>query len=129
MASDLSERGIGFQAFGFAVVGFSSVALLHIFSDSNFWLYKVFQIAVTQLHWAFLVPLAALFDWGRKMFETRQAIRDAALQSRIQTGVNQVLDERIGQALKGERKRIRESVEKSDLPEPVKQQILKNLEK
>ena len=120
MATDLSERGIGFQASGFAVVGFASVALLQVFSDSNHWLYKGFQTAVTQLHWAFLVPLAALFDWGRKMFETRQAIRDAALQNRIATEVKQALEK--------ERQRIREDLAKSDLPADVQQQVLKKLQ-
>ena len=120
MASDLSERGIGFQAWGFAVVGFSSVALLQYYSGSEFWLYKSFQTAVTQLHWAFLVPLAALFDWGRTMFETRKAIRDAAVQRRIEVAV----DERVEEVLKSERERIRENLKKSNLTEDEQKKIL-----
>ena len=122
LASDLSERGVGFQALGFAVVGLSSVVLLQVFSGSTFWLYKGFQTAVTQLHWAFLVPLAALFDWGRKMFETRQAIREAAFRSRIEAA----LDERIKQALENERQRIRENLRKSNLPKDVQDEILQD---
>ncbi|MCY3844089.1 MAG: hypothetical protein OXH69_11165 [Acidobacteria bacterium] len=124
LASDLSDRGIGFQALGFAIVGFSSVALLQFYSGSDFWLYKSFQTAVTQLHWAFLVPLAALFDWGRKMFETSQAIREKVFQRRVETA----LDKRVEQALKSERKRIRENLDKSELPDDVKQKLLQNLE-
>ena len=32
---------------------------------------------MTQLYWAFLVPLAALIDWGRIMFAKGKAIREA----------------------------------------------------
>ena len=119
LASELSERGIGFQAWGFAVVGFSSVVVLQFYSGSDSWLYKSFQTAVTQLHWAFLVPLAALFDWGRTMFETRKAIREAAIKSQIEEAVEKVLE--------SERQRIRERLAKSDLPRDVQEQVLQEL--
>lgn len=119
LPNDFSERGIGFQAFGFAVVGLSSVALLQIGSGSDCWLYKSFQAAVTQLHWAFLVPLAALFDWGRTMFETRKAIREAALQRQIEKAV----DKKVKEALENERKRIRQHLENCNLPEDVEKKI------
>ena len=54
------------------------------------------------------------------MFETRQAIRDAALQSRIETAVKQALEK--------ERQRIREGLAKSDLPAHVQQQVLEKLQ-
>ena len=95
---DSSERGIGFQAVGFAVVGCVSVAILQFGSESDFWAYQSFQTAATRLYWAFVVPLAALFDWGRKMFETREAIRRAAVERAIEKAVEK--------ALKNERKRI-----------------------
>lgn len=47
---------------------------------------------------AFVVPLAALFDWGRKMFETRREIREAARAKAIQKAVKKAVDK--------ERKRI-----------------------
>ena len=50
------------------------------------------------MYWAFVVPLAALFDWGRKMFETREAIRKAAVEKAIQKAVEK--------AVKNEHKRI-----------------------
>ena len=130
LASDSSERGIGFQAFGFAVVGFSSVALLQLCSGSDFRLYKSFRTAVTQLHWAFLVPLAARFDWGRTMFETRKAIREAAFKSRVEAAldqrVEQALNQRVEQALENERQRIRENLKRSNLPEDVQERILQD---
>lgn len=91
-----SERGIGFQAAGFAVVGCASVAILQTGSES--WAYQSFETAATRLYWAFVVPLAALFDWGRKMFETREAIRKAAVEKAIQKAVEK--------AVKNEHKRI-----------------------
>lgn len=103
-----SERGIGFQAVGFAVVGCASVAILQTGSES--WAYQSFETAVTRLYWAFVVPLAALFDWGRKMFETREAIRKAAVEKAIQKGVKKELKKElkkeIDKALEDERRRI-----------------------
>lgn len=96
--NDSSERGIGFQAVGFAVVGCVSVAILQFGSESDSWVYQSFQTAATRLYWAFVVPLAALYDWGRKMFETREAIRRAAVERAIEKAVEK--------ALKNERKRI-----------------------
>ena len=124
MPNDLSERGIGFQALGFAVVGFSSVTLLHLCSRSDFWLYKSFQTAVTQLHWAFLVPLAALFDKGRTMFETRKAIREAAFQKRVETA----LEKKVQEAVENERQRILKYIEGSDLPKEVQANVQKALQ-
>ena len=99
------------------------MALLQICSGSDFWLYKSFQAAVTQLHWAFLVPLAALFDWGRTMFETRKAIREAAFQRRVRKALKKELDEKVKEALENERKRIRQHLENCNLPEDVEKKI------
>lgn len=76
----LSDRGIGWQAAGFTLVALASVAILELFAGSDYWLYEAFRIAVVQLYWALVVPLGALFDWGRKMFETGKAIREAKLK-------------------------------------------------
>ncbi len=73
----LSDRGVGVQATGFAVLGCVSVAALQLFSGSDHLLYQWFEMAVTRLYWAFVVPLAALFDWGRIMFARGKAIREA----------------------------------------------------
>ena len=110
-------RGIGFQAFGFAGVGCAGVVVLQIFSGGDCWLYDNFETAVVRLYWAFVVPLAALFDWGRKMFETRQEIREAAVARAIQKAVRK--------AIQKERKRILASLEQyQDLPhEELKQKI------
>ena len=76
----LGDRGIGWQAAGFALVALASVVILEVYSGSRFWLYEVFRTAVVQMYWAMVVPLGALFDWGRKMFETGKAIREAKLR-------------------------------------------------
>ena len=76
----LGDRGIGWQAAGFALVALVSVVALELFSGSRFWLYEAFRTAVVQMYWALVVPLGALFDWGRRMFETGKAIREAKLR-------------------------------------------------
>ena len=76
----LSDRGIGWQAAGFTLVALVSVTILELFAGSDFWLFEAFRTAVVQLYWALVVPLGALFDWGRKMFETGKAIREAKLK-------------------------------------------------
>ena len=73
----LVDRGIGFQAAGFALVWFVSTTILELFDGSNLWLYQWFERATVDIYWASLVPLAALFDWMRKMFERGKAIREA----------------------------------------------------
>ncbi|MCY4654536.1 MAG: hypothetical protein OXC95_15390 [Dehalococcoidia bacterium] len=76
----LADRGIGWQAAGFTIIVLASVVTLELFSGSDFWLYKAFRTAVVQMYWALVVPLGALFDWGRRMFETGKAIREAKLR-------------------------------------------------
>ena len=73
----LVDRGIGFQAAGFTLVFLASTTILELFEGSNFWLYQWFERATTDTYWSVLLPLAALFDWMRKMFERGKAIREA----------------------------------------------------
>ena len=54
------------------------------------------------MYWAFVVPLAALFDWGRRMFETRQEIRKAAFEKAVKKAVEKALED--------ERRRLRERI-------------------
>ena len=73
----LGDRGIGVQAAGFLVVGCVCLTALQVWDGSNHWAYLWFEAASTRLYWAFIVPLAATFDWGRKMFEKGKAVREA----------------------------------------------------
>ena len=77
MPEVLADRGIGWQAAGFTITGIACLMILKLFEGSDFWLYQWFQKATVDLYWSFIVPLAALFDWGRKMFERGKAIREA----------------------------------------------------
>ncbi len=77
LSEGLTDRGIGVQATGFIIVGCASLAVLQLGSDSEHFAYLWFETAATKLYWAFVVPLAATFDWGRKMFEKGKAIREA----------------------------------------------------
>ena len=69
------------------MVGCASVAILQLWSESGSWAYQSFETAVSRLYWAFVVPLAAVFDWGRRMFETRQEIRKAAVEKAIKKAI------------------------------------------
>ena len=85
----LSDRGIGVQAAGFAITGCISIAILHLYSGSDHVLYQWFETAVKDIYWAYLFPLAALLDWGRKMFARGKAIREAKKAEIRQAGVEE----------------------------------------
>ena len=73
----LINRGVGWQAAGFTITGIACLLILKSFEGSDFWLYQWFEKATVDLYWSFIVPLAFLFDWVRKMFESAKAIREA----------------------------------------------------
>ena len=73
----LVNRGVGWQAAGFTLTGIACLLILKSFEGSDFWLYQWFEKATVDLYWSFIVPLAFLFDWVRKMFESAKAIREA----------------------------------------------------
>ena len=133
----LSDRGIAVQAWGFGIVGGVSVAVLRLFSDSDHVLYQWFEVAVTQLYWAFVMPLAALFDWGRNMFAKGKAIREAkkaeilakatqeglergmeqGLERGMERGMEQGLERGIQQTVKRSNANLRALAEKYGIPE------------
>ena len=121
----LSDRGVGVQATGFAVIGCLSIAILHIFSGSEHLLYLWFEMATTRLYWAFVVPLAALFDWGRTMFAKGKAIREAkkreilakVTQQGIEQGIEQGVNQGIKQGIKQERAKMRAWAKERGIPE------------
>ena len=82
-APAMRDRGLTFQAVGFAIVGCAGTIIYHTFAGSEHLAYQLFAIAVTKFYWAFAVTLAAIFDGVRKMFETVQEIRRAARQKVI----------------------------------------------
>ena len=73
----LVNRGVGWQAAGFTLTGIACLLILKSFEGGDFWLYQWFEKATVDLYWSFIVPLAFLFDWVRKMFESAKAIREA----------------------------------------------------
>jgi hypothetical protein len=73
----LTDRGIGWQAAGFTLTGILCLVILKTYDGSDYWLYQWFETATVDLYWSFLLPLAALFDGGRKLFERGKAIREA----------------------------------------------------
>ena len=96
----LVSRGVGWQAAGFTLTGVACVAVLKLLEGSDYWLYQWFEKATVDLYWAFIIPLAALFDWGRKMFESAKAIREAKKARMVQD------------ALRKEHKRIKKELER-----------------
>ena len=95
----LADRGVGWQAAGFTLTGLASLAVLKAFDGSEYWLYQWFETAAVDLYWAFVLPLAVLFDGGRKLFEKVKAIRDAQ-QARM-----------VKRAREKEQRRIRKELE------------------
>ena len=95
IASTLEERGIAWQAVGFALIGIVSVPLLWIYSEADHWTIGFYRIAVTQLNWAFAIAIAVTIERLRKMFETKTEIRRAARQKAI----NEAKDEGEREAL------------------------------
>ena len=71
------NRGVGWQAAGFALTGIACLVILKWFEGSDSWLYQWFETVTVDLYWATIVPLAFLFDGVRKMFESAKAIREA----------------------------------------------------
>ena len=108
LTDGLGDRGIGVQAAGFAIVGCVCLLVLQLWSASDHFLYPWFETTVTKLYWAFVVPLAATFDWGRKMFERGKAIREAKKAEILA----KVAAEARQKALQGERKRIKAEMER-----------------
>ena len=98
LPSELSERGIWWQVGGFTLTGCLCVAILAEFAGSEARAYLYFEIAVTKVYWAFVIPLAGLFDGVRKLFEKRSAIRAKIRQQGVEQGRRQ------------ERRRIRETL-------------------
>ena len=82
-SGQISDRGIWWQIIGFTVVGGGCLAILEVFTGSEFWAYQWFETAATRLYWAFVIPLAGLFDEARKMFETKMEIRRAAREKAL----------------------------------------------
>jgi hypothetical protein len=98
MPEGLADRGIGWQATGFTLTGIACLVILKSYDGSNFWLYQWFETATVDLYWSFVVPLAALFDGGRKLFEKGKAIREAQ-KARMVQKARQEEQKRIQKAL------------------------------
>ena len=86
LPSELIDRGIHWQVGGFTLVAIASAAILAEFSGSELRAYIYFEIAVTRLYWALVIPLAGLFDGARKMFEKMSDIRAKRRQRWIDEG-------------------------------------------
>ena len=83
--STLEERGIVWQASGFAIIGAISVTLISIsvYSELDHWSVYAYRLAVTQMSWAFALAIATTIERIRKMFETRTEIRRQAREKAI----------------------------------------------
>ena len=62
LPNELVDRGIYWQFGGFTLVALGSTAVLAEFAGSDSRAFLYFEIAVTKLYWAFVIPLAGLFD-------------------------------------------------------------------
>ena len=114
LPSELSERGIWWQVGGFTLTGCLCVAILAEFAGSEARAYLYFEIAVTKVYWAFVIPLAGLFDGVRKLFEKRSAIRAKIRQQGVEEGLRQGrqqgVEQGVEQGRRQERRRISETL-------------------
>ena len=100
ITSSLKERGVVWQAIGFAVVGTASVAALSVYSDSQHWIVTTYRLAATELNWAYVAIIALAIEGARKLFEKATEIRrryseeaDAkAMEKGKQEGEREALD-------------------------------------
>ena len=88
LPNELGERGIWWQVVGFAIAGCISVAILQIWDGSDFWAYRSFEIAVKDLYWLFVLPLAGVIEGARKVFEKASEIRAAQRAKIWQRGLD-----------------------------------------
>ena len=86
LPNELIDRGIYWQVGGFTLVAVAGVAILAEFSGSELRAFIYFEIAVTRLYWALVIPLAGLFDGTRKMFEKMSDIRAKRRQRWLEEG-------------------------------------------
>jgi hypothetical protein len=100
----LTDRGIGWQAAGFALTGIVCLVILKTYDGSDYWLYQWFETAAVDLYWSFVLPLAALFDGGRKLFEKGKAIREAQKTRMVERARRKAKDE--------ENQRVRKELER-----------------
>ena len=84
--SELVDRGIYWQIGGFTLTACASIAVLAEFSGSELRAFIYFEITVTKLYWALVIPLAGLFDGVRKMFEKMSDIRARRRQRWLDEG-------------------------------------------
>ena len=102
----LVNRGVGWQAAGFTLTGIACLAILKSFEGSDYWPYQWFETITVDLYWSAIVPLAFLFEWVRKMFESAKAIREAK-KARL-----------VEKAIEEERQRILRELEASGVAFP-----------
>ena len=82
------------------MVAVAGVAILAEFDGLDGRAFRYFEIAVNKLYWAFVIPLAGLFDGVRKVFEKMSDIRAKRRQRWLDEGRRQ------------ERERMREALQR-----------------
>ena len=122
LPNELIDRGIYWQVGGFTLAAVASVAILAEFSSSELRAFIYFEIAVTRLYWALVIPLAGLFDGARKMFEKMSDIRAKRRQRWLDEGRREGHQE----GRRQERERVRAELQRlaADLPPEVVASLL-----
>lgn len=104
LPNELVDRGIYWQIGGFALVAIASVSMLAEFAGSENRTFLYFEVAATKLYWAFIIPLAGLFDGVRKMFEKMSDLRAKRKQMWLAEGRQE--------GRRQERERMREELQR-----------------
>ena len=126
LPNELIDRGIYWQVGGFTLAAVASVAILAEFSGSELRAFIYFEIAVTKLYWALVIPLAGLFDGVRKMFEKMSDIRAKRRQRWLDEGRREGRQEGRREGRRQERERMRAELQRlaADLPPEVVASLL-----
>ena len=95
----LEERGLVWQAIGFALIGAASLTVLTIYSEADILAVELYRLASTEYQWSFIGLIALTIDRVRKMFETRTEIRKAARERAIEKATSKGVEQGLEQGL------------------------------
>ena len=123
LPNELSDRGIWWQVVGFAIAGCASVAILQIWDGSNCWAYRSFEIAVKDLYWMFVLPLAGLIEGVRKLFEKASEIRAVQREKMVRRAIEKGLEQGREQGLEQGREQGLEQGREQGLEQGRKQAL------
>ena len=112
----IKERGFGWHAISFGIIGIVSLVLLLIFNDTI--IHRIVYLTTVRLQWAFIPLLVWGTEGARIMFEKRSEIRKRAVEEQIakeREKADEAAEKRILDILKKNKIDISDDIEKEIL--------------